>query len=132
MILLLILLQFTPFTARKPGVYLEGNWQSCLEKDGDYSESSFEYCILGKCLWSFHMGPRDEFALFKGQDTPDHQDHDSKLNLLGPAYHASDVETWRGMRNWGIPSLGLHVNVAQAGGSRDECDSYFVRIERLR
>lgn len=132
-ILFVVGFQFISFNSHKdPNVLLQGNWQSCVQADGEYGEQAFEYCILGRCLWNFHMGPRDEFAIFPGQMTPDHIDHSSTLNLLMPSFHAEDIITWRGMRAWTVPTLHLRVSVAQAGGSRDDCDSWVVGIERMR
>lgn len=114
------------------GVKLHGSWQSCRDSDGVYGERVYDHYRSGRHEWSLHLGPRDEFALYQGfgPDGDDHT-HDS-LNLLAPAYHANDVATWRGKRTWSVPSLRLLVNVVQAGGSRDECDSFIILVETLK
>ncbi len=62
---------------------LEGNWQSCRENDGQYAERVYDHVVNGVGQFEVHMGPRREFAIFKGvQDV--HRDHDSPDNLLKP------------------------------------------------
>lgn len=111
------------------GVYLWGNWQSCRQADGTYPERVYDHWIDGKCDWSLHMGPYREFALFRTNEQPDPDDHQTPANLLGPRYMVDDYSL-RGKRNWTIPNLHLHISIAFAGGSRDECESYMVRVER--
>ena len=112
-----------------PSVYLEGVWQSCqsVEEDGEavYAERIYDH--PSKPAFEFHMGPRDEFALFLGV-AQEHRDHDSKANLLYPAYRRSDLSTYRDARNW--TAKGLYVSVVRAGGSRDECEAYDVLVRR--
>lgn len=129
--LLVALLQFTPQTDHRPGVVIEGNFRSCRDADGEYSERAQEYTTGGR-TWNIHLGPRDEFAIFRGPllDGDAHRDHADPRNLLGPAYRIADVSTWRGKRNWTIPSLALAVSITQAGGSRDDCDSFWVLVTR--
>lgn len=109
---------------QNPNRVLSGNWQSCRDDEGVYTER-----IYDGPGWEFHMGPGDEFAVFLGRQEA-HREHASKANLLGPAYHASDVVTWRGKRNWNLPSLKLWVNVVQAGGGRSDCESFWVLVEK--
>ena len=74
--------QFTPFP-NDPHNILEGNWQSCRERDGRYSERVYDHVVNGVGQFEVHMGPRREFAIFKGvQD--EHRDHESPDNLLKP------------------------------------------------
>src|SRR5262244_1772466 len=76
------LAQFTPFS-NNPKNILEGNWQSCRESDGQYSERVYDHVVNGVGKFEVHMGPRREFAIFAGiQDA--HRDHDSPENLLKP------------------------------------------------
>lgn len=114
---------------RAAGVKLYGNWQSCLEDDGSYAERIFYYKLNGKTLWAFHLGPYDQFALFKG--ATDDLEHDDSLNLLGTAFRYHDLPSRTG-RNWTIPSLGLKVNVVTAMGSRDDCESFVVKVEKIK
>ena len=73
---------FRPFSADTNKV-LEGNWQSCRENDGSYAERVYDHVVNGVGQFEVHMGPRREFAIFKGvQD--EHREHDSPENLLKP------------------------------------------------
>jgi hypothetical protein len=72
------------------------------------------------------MGPHREFALFKGvQD--EHRGHDSPENLLKPYRLA--LEAGRAKQRWEIPSLNLVLTVTLAGGSRMDCESWFVTLQ---
>ena len=74
--------QFTPFPTTSRNI-LEGNWQSCRESDGQYAERVYDHVVNGVGQFEVHMGPRREFAIFKGvQDA--HRDHESPENLLKP------------------------------------------------
>lgn len=109
---------------------LQGNWQSCIGSDGHYEERIYDRVEGGKALWSLHMGPKDDFALFQGTGPEgDADDHDSPLNLL-TAHHVSSIETLGGRRAWNIPSLNLWISIVEAGGSRGDCASFFVRVAR--
>jgi len=115
---------FRPFTDRSNAM-LEGNWQSCREGDGQYAERVYDGKWPGLEPFELHMGPYHEFALFRGiQD--DHRGHDSADNLLRPftvqlsgnqAHHVWDA-------------AGLHLEVRLAGGSREDCESWFVTLKR--
>ena len=81
--------QFTSFS-HDPRNILEGNWQSCREADGRYSERVYDHVVNGVPRFEVHMGPRREFAIFEGvQD--EHRAHESPANLLRP-YYRLDVE----------------------------------------
>lgn len=119
--------QFTPFTHSSRAI-LEGNWQSCREADGRYSERVYDHLVNGVGQFEVHMGPRREFAIFKGvQDQ--HRDHDSPDNLLKP--FRVEMESGRAKQRWEIPSLNLAMTVTLAGGSRMECESWFLLLEPL-
>ena len=113
--------QFTPFPHDARNV-LEGNWQSCRQPDGTWLERVYDH-VVGTRTFELHLGPRREFALFLGvQD--DHRDHASPDNLLQP-FRVPVVGTdARG--HWDIPSLGLALTATLAGGSRTDCDSWFI------
>ena len=116
--------QFTSFSDRSRQV-LEGNWQSCREADGQYSERIYDAKWSGLEPFELHMGPYHEFALFRGiQDA--HRDHTSPENLLKP--FNVDVRGNRARQSWDVP--GLHLEVVLAGGSREECESWFVTLKR--
>lgn len=128
---LLVALQLWTTTPRKPPVILEGNWQSCPE-GVSYAERVYEYRLNGVHKWELHMGPHDEFALFTTQvNDEDGSEHASVANLLGPAYHISDINTLRHDRTWKLPKLHLWINIVRAGGSRDDCESFYIRIEDI-
>jgi hypothetical protein len=61
--------QFTSFTHNSCGI-LEGNWQSCREAAGRYSERVYDHLVSGVGKFELNMGPRREFALFKGGGSP--------------------------------------------------------------
>ena len=116
--------QFTPFSDRSRAM-LEGNWQSCREADGQYGERVYDGRWQGMPQFELHMGPYHEFALFEGiQD--DHRDHSSAGNLLKP--HVVEVTANRGKQAWDI--AGMHLEVTLAGGSREDCESFFVSLKR--
>ena len=119
--------QFTSFS-RDPRNILEGNWQSCREADGRYSERVYDHHVGGVGLFEVHLGPRREFAIFRGvQD--EHRDHNSPDNLLTP--HVVPLEDGRATHRWEIPSLNLAFKVEMAGGSRMECESWFITLGPL-
>src|SRR6185295_9214816 len=109
--------QFTSFSDHKRAL-LEGNWQSCREGDGEYSERVYD----GK--WP-GMGPFHEFAFFRGiQD--EHRDHRSAENLLKP--YNLEIRANTARQAWDVD--GLHLEIALAGGSREQCESWFVSLKR--
>jgi hypothetical protein len=111
-----------------PHNILEGNWQSCREADGRYSERVYDHVVNGVGQFEVHLGPYHEFAIFKGvQD--EHRDHASPDNLLKP-YNVS-MRSNRSKERWEIPSLGLAFTVTLAGGSRTDCESWFILLEPL-
>ena len=119
--------QFIPFRQDSRNV-LEGNWQSCRERDGQYAERVYDHVVNGVGKFEVHMGPRREFAIFKDvQD--EHRDHASPDNLLKPFIVA--LEAGRAKQRWEIPSLNLAFTVALAGGSRTDCESWFIVLEPL-
>jgi hypothetical protein len=111
-----------------PRNILEGNWQSCRENDGRYSERVYDHVVNGVGQFEVHLGPEHEFAIFKGvQDA--HRDHASPDNLLRP--FIVPVEANRAKQRWEIPSLDLAFTVTLAGGSRTDCESWFILLEPL-
>ena len=112
--------QFTPF--RSDDHYLlEGNWQSCRGDNGQYDEKIYDQPALGI---EVHLGPADEFAVFKGiQD--EHRDHRSEDNLLFPAYRVRS-----GRQKWDLDTVIFEV--ARAGGSRGQCRSYWITLAPKR
>jgi len=116
--------QFTSFNDRSRSM-LEGNWQSCVEADGQYAERIYDGKAPGFGPFELHMGPLREFALFRGvQD--DHRDHASAGNLLKP--HVVDVAQ-NTTQKWEVEGLKLEVSLA--GGSRGDCESWFVTLRHV-
>ena len=119
--------QFTPFTHDTRNI-LEGNWQSCREMDGRYSERVYDHVVNSVGRFEVHLGPKRDFAIFKGVQE-EHRDHNSPDNLLKP--HLLELESGRAKHRWEIPSLNLAFTVTLAGGSRTECESWFILLEPL-
>ena len=118
---------FRPFS-NDPRHVLEGNWQSCRDRDGQYAERVYDHVVNGVGKYEVHMGPRREFAIFTGvQDV--HREHESPENLLKPFRVAMDAG--RAKQRWDIPSLNLAFTVTLAGGSRTDCESWFILLEPL-
>ena len=118
--------QFLPFPAVKDHI-VEGNWQSCREGDGRYAERIYDHLVNGVGQFEVHMGPRREFAIFKGvQD--EHRAHDSADNLLKP-FDVPMVNN-RAKQQWEVPSLNLRLTVTLGGGSRTDCESWYILLER--
>src|SRR6266550_7424949 len=111
-----------------PRNILEGNWQSCREADGRYAERVYDHVVNGVGKFEVHMGPRREFAIFNNvQD--EHRDHASPENLLKP--YTVTMEAGRAKKRWEIPSLNLAFTATLAGGSRTDCESWFIVLEPL-
>jgi len=116
-----------PFTNDTRNV-LEGNWQSCRDRDGTYAERVYDHLVNGVPQFEVHMGPRREFAIFKGvQDA--HREHDAPENLLKP--FRVTFENGRAKQRWEIPSLNLAFTATMAGGSRTDCESWYLLLEPL-
>jgi hypothetical protein len=117
--------QFTPFSDHKRAM-LEGNWQSCRERDGQYGERVYDGRWSGLEPFELHMGPFHEFAFYRGiQDA--HRDHNSAENLLKP--FNVEIRANAARHSWDID--GLHLEVALSGGSREECESWYVALKRI-
>lgn len=121
--------QFASFTDN-PGFRLEGNWQSCRESDGQYSERVYDGRNWQMPRFELHLGPYRQFALFPGiQD--EHRDHSDAENLLQP-YDVPLVGA-HARQEWNVDRHGikLHLEVVTAGGSRTDCESWFVVLTPL-
>ena len=120
--------QFTSYSRDSRNI-LEGSWQSCREDDGRYAERVYDHVVNGVGQFELHMGPGYEFAIFTGvQD--EHRDHASADNLLSP--HQVAMDGGRAKQRWEIPALSLAFTATLAGGSRSDCESWFVLLEPLR
>ena len=120
--------QFTPYS-HDPRNILEGNWQSCRERDGQYTERVYDHLVNGVGQFEVHMGPRREFAIFTGvQDA--HRDHDSPDNLLKPFRVL--LEAGRAKQPLGHPvAQPRRSRSRSAGGSRTDCESWYILLKPL-
>jgi len=116
--------QFTSYSRSSHNI-LEGNWQSCREADGRYSERVYDHIVNGVPKFEVHMGPRREFAIFEGVQE-EHRPHDSPANLLRP--YKLDVEGNLASHEWKIPSLNLVFTASLSGGSRGDCESWYILL----
>jgi hypothetical protein len=111
-----------------PRNILEGSWQSCLDQSGRYTERVYDHVVNGVGLFEVHLGPRREFAIFRGvQDQ--HREHESPENLLKPFRVL--MEGGRARQHWDVPSLKVSLTVTLAGGSFSDCESWYVVLEPL-
>ena len=120
--------QFTSYSKSATHI-LEGNWQSCREADGSYTERVYDHVVNGAGKFEVHMGPKREFAIFEGvQD--EHRDHAATANLLKP--YRLDVDGNLVSHEWKIPSLNLVFTVTLACGSRSDCESWHILLAPLK
>jgi hypothetical protein len=111
-----------------PRNILEGNWQSCQQSDGRYAEKIYDHYVNSVPQYEVHLGPRREFAIFKGVQE-DHREHDDPSNLLKP--YRVLMEGSRARQHWDIPSLNLRFTVTLGGGSTMDCESWYVLLAPL-
>lgn len=121
---LALLAQFTSYS-KNPKHILEGNWQSCRQADGSYSERVYDHVVSGVPKFEVHMGPKREFAIFEGVQEQ-HRDHDSPENLLKP--FRLEAEGGLASHEWKIPKLHLVFTATLAGGSRSDCESWYILL----
>lgn len=111
-----------------PRNILEGNWQSCLDASGRHAERVYDHIVNGVAQFEVHLGPRRDFAIFKGvQD--EHREHTAPENLLKP--HRVAMEGTRARQHWDVPSLNLSFTVTMGGGSTTDCESWYIVLEPL-
>jgi hypothetical protein len=111
-----------------PRNILEGNWQSCLDQTGRYTERIYDHVVNGVGQYEVHLGPKREFAIFRGvQD--EHRDHESPENLLKPFRVL--MEGSRASQHWEVPSLKVAFTVTLGGGSTTDCESWYIVLEPL-
>jgi hypothetical protein len=116
--------QFTSLSDHSRAM-LEGNWQSCREADGQYAERVYDGKWPGMAPFELHMGPYHEFALFRGI-TDGHRSHNSPENLLKP--FNIELRGHSAHQVWNV--AGVHLEVTLAGGSREDCESWYVTLQR--
>ncbi len=59
-----------------------------------------------------------------------HRDHDSADNLLKP--YRVILQGTRATQRWEVASLNLAFTVTLGGGSRTDCESWFILLEPLK
>lgn len=111
-----------------PRNILEGNWQSCVQDDGRYAEKIYDHYVNSVPQFEVHLGPRREFAIFKGVQE-EHREHEYRDNLLQP--YRVMMEGSRARQHWEVPSLNLSFTVTLGGGSRTDCESWYIVLEPL-
>ena len=111
-----------------PRNILEGNWQSCQQRDGRYAEKIYDHFVNSVPQYEVHLGPRREFAIFKSVEE-EHREHESRQNLLQPFRVL--MEGSRARQHWDIPSLNLSFTVSLGGGSTTDCESWYILLAPL-
>jgi hypothetical protein len=120
--------QFTPSPSTVSAI-LEGSWESCRESDGRFAERVYDHVVNGVGQFEVHLGPAREFAIFPSVQ-PAHRSHNSPENLLKD-YNVR-MEHNRAKRRWELPSLNLVFSVTMGGGSRTDCENWYVVLEPLQ
>ncbi len=111
-----------------PKNILEGNWQSCVQADGRYAEKIYDHYVNSVPQFEVHLGPRREFAIFKGVQE-EHREHEYRDNLLQP--YRVMMEGSRARQHWDVPSLNLSFTVTLGGGSTMDCESWYIVLAPL-
>jgi hypothetical protein len=120
----LLLAQLATWQPVLPPTLHQGWVQSCSTDEGEYI---LEHRVLGYLQWEMHL-EGDVFALYAFRVAGDH-DHQDRLNLLGTP-EVDSLKTFRGARQWTVPSLHLWLSVVRAGDPGAGCDSFYIRIVR--
>jgi len=111
-----------------PKNILEGNWQSCVQAGGRYAEKIYDHYVNSVPQFEVHLGPRREFAIFKGVQE-EHREHELRENLLQP--YRIRMEGSRARQHWDVPSLNLSFTVTLGGGSTMDCESWYIVLAPL-
>jgi hypothetical protein len=120
--------QFTPYRSGTSTI-LEGSWESCREADGRFAERVYDHVVNGVGQFEVHLGPAREFAIFQGVHD-EHRRHDSPANLL-KSYNVPMLHN-RAKQRWEVASLNLVFTVTMGGGSRTDCENWYVLLEPLQ
>ena len=116
---------------RGPGdtALLYGHWQSCKEADGLYAERVVDF---KKGQWGvdkafeLHLGPASEFTIERGVVMDYHREHRAPWTwTLGNWQTAKPLHVR-------VRELGLTLDVRRAGGSRNDCESFIVKLEKTQ
>jgi hypothetical protein len=120
--------QFTPYRSNSRNI-LEGSWESCREADGRYAERVYDHVVNGVGQFEVHLGPAREFAIFPSVQS-EHRAHSSAGNLLKD--YNVPMRNNRAKQRWELPSLGLAFTVTMGGGSRSDCENWYILLEPLQ
>lgn len=129
-----------PIDVRLGNVLFEGDWVSCPDEHEpwEWGELSYQYSktYRSPVLWTLHLGPGDEFALFQGavDELPEHAAHDGPLNLLA-GYHHDMSGAIVATRNWTVPALKIDLSVTRVTGTGKaelNCQNFIVRVTRRK
>ena len=116
--------QFTSFSDHKRAL-LEGNWQSCREGGRPIQRAGVRRQMAGHRPLRAPPGAVSRFAFFRGiQD--EHRDHSSADNLLKP--YNLEIRANAARQSWDVD--GMHLEIALAGGAREQCESWFISLKR--
>ena len=116
---------FRPFTDHKRPPCSKATGNPAAKPMGSTRERVYDGKWAGLPPFELHMGPYHEFALYRGiQD--EHRDHKSAENLLEAAH--VEIRANAARQSWDVD--GLHLEVALAGGSREDCESWYVTLKR--
>ena len=100
--------QFSGRSPTTPAIFSKATGSRAATATARYAERVYDHVVNGVGQFEVHMGPRREFAIFKGvQDA--HREHDSPDNLLKP--FRVTFENGRAKQRWEIPSLNLAFTV---------------------
>jgi hypothetical protein len=120
--------QFTPYRSSSRNI-LEGSWESCREADGRYAERVYDHVVNGVGQFEVHLGPAREFAIFPSVQS-EHRAHSSAGNLLKD--YNVPMRNNRAKQRWELPTLGLAFTVTMGGGSRTDCENWYILLEPLQ
>jgi len=113
---------------------LEGNWQSCKEADGQYSERVYDHVVNSVEMFEVHLGPQREFGIFPGV-VDEHRAHETRENRLNPKGYKVSLQAGRAKQSWDVgfkspdgTAWSLRFEVRLAGGSRTDCESWYILL----
>ena len=93
------------------------------------ASGSYDHIVKAWGLFEVHMGPRREFGIFKGvQDSHRELTRQPSKSLKAVEPHRDGEQPGRSSA-WDIPSLNLVFSVTLGGGSRTDCESWYVLLE---
>ena len=121
--------QFTSFS-HDPRNILEGNWQSCREGDGRYTERVYDHVVNG--VGAVRSAPRTAATSSRSSRASRTSTAITRRPTICCSRTRCAMEGGRARQRWEIPSLepGVHGERSPAARARD-CDSWFIVLEPL-